>query len=361
MGQPALLAQSLRRVFGDRTAVDGVSVRIEPGQIVSILGPNGAGKTTTVRMCSTLLTPTSGSISVAGVDALAQPRQARRMTGLVLGGDSGFYSRATARKNLLFFADVAGVRGSARRASVEAALESVSLTDRADDKVRDYSRGMKQRLHIARALLGQPQLLLLDEPTNGLDPHVASDIRQLVRTLAESGVGILLTSHYLAEVQQLAHHIQVIVQGKEIAQGTAGDIAAASGLTWVTSLSTEGQPESLVDALGGWAGKLDISQQAGVWQVRIPWKGQARSDLIEAWLSQQGLGIPVDLVTRPATLEENYLALVDGLRQVDAQAVPDVPGVPAAGLAASAGLAAPAIPVAEPEPGSGISDSGRPA
>lgn len=310
MSQPILLAQGLRREFGERVAVDDVSVRIDPGQIVCVLGPNGAGKTTTVRMCATLLTPTAGSVLVDGVDAVADPRAARRRTGLVLGGDAGFYSRASARKNLLFFADVAGVAGAERHLRVEHALEAVSLTDRADDPVRAYSRGMRQRLHIARALLGQPSLLLLDEPTSGLDPQVAAETRSLVRALADSGTGILLTSHHMAEVEQLADRVHVIAEGREIAQGSVGEISSVSGVAWVTTFTTELPPAELAPTLDGVAGPLDVTDQAGRWQVRVSWRAAAREDLVERWCLAAGSAVPVDLVTRPATLEESYLALV---------------------------------------------------
>jgi len=252
-----LLAESLRREFGDkndrRIAVDNVTVKIKPGEIIGLLGPNGAGKTTTVRMCATLLTPTAGRIVVDGIDAVKYPQKARKRIGLVLGGESGFYNRASARKNLLFFADVAGVKGNVRRNRVEAALHAVTLTDRGDDRVRDYSRGMKQRLHIARALLGNPSLLLLDEPTNGLDPQIAAEIRALIKTLAANGTGILLTSHQLSEVEQLANRIQVIAKGREIANGSVADIVAMSGLqpdTTVTHrVSLEESYLAIVNAL----------------------------------------------------------------------------------------------------------------
>jgi ABC-2 type transport system ATP-binding protein len=256
-----LFAENLRREFGDkndrRIAVDNVSVQIKPGEIIGLLGPNGAGKTTTVRMCATLLTPTQGRVIVDGIDAVKHPQQARKRIGLVLGGNTGFYARASARKNLLFFADVAGVRGSARRERVEAALDAVALTDRADDRVRDYSRGMTQRLHIARALLGKPSLLLLDEPTNGLDPQIAAEIRALIKRLADDGTGILLTSHMLSEVEQLANHIQVIAKGREIANGSVADIVAMSGLkpdTQVTyRVSLEGSYLAIVNNLDAMA------------------------------------------------------------------------------------------------------------
>lgn len=312
--EPILRAEQLRRVFtrkgeDDRVAVDDVSVTIHPGEIVCILGPNGAGKTTTVRMCGTLLSPTSGRVFVDGIDAIANPREARRRTGLVLGGDTGFYSRATARKNLLFFADVARVRGAARRSRVNAVLAAVDLSDRADEPVRNMSRGMKQRLHIARALLSEPRLLLLDEPTNGLDPQIATETRSLVRSLAEQGTGILLTSHYMAEVEQLADVVQVIAQGREIAKGTVPQIAAAAGFPQVTTFSTTRATDELADLLGDAAGPIDVADSGGRWQVRIPWRDQPRDDLVRAWLGE----LPADFFTRPATLEESYLALVESV------------------------------------------------
>ncbi|RMI09685.1 ABC transporter ATP-binding protein [Cellulomonas triticagri] len=310
MTRPALHARGLRRAFGDRIAVDDVSVRIDPGEIVCVLGPNGAGKTTTVRMCATLLTPTAGSVEVDGVDAVADPRAARRRTGLVLGGDAGFYSRASARKNLLFFADVAGVPRSERHGRVTSALEAVSLLDRADDPVRAYSRGMRQRLHLARGLLGRPRLLLLDEPTSGLDPQVAAETRTLVRALADSGAGVLLTSHHMAEVEQLADRIHVVVGGREVAHGSVAEISSASGVGSVTTFTTALGATTLAAAVDGLAGPLDVTDEAGRWRVRIPWRGAAREDLVRQWCLAAGGGVPVDLVTRPATLEESYLALV---------------------------------------------------
>lgn len=296
-------------------------MQIQAGEIVGLLGPNGAGKTTTVRMCATLLTPTEGSITVDGIDAIKHPRAARRRTGLVLGGNSGFYNRASARRNLLFFADVAGVSSRERHQRVAEALDIVQLTDRRDDKVQEFSTGMWQRLHIARALLNKPSLLLLDEPTNGLDPQIAQETRSLVKQLADAGTGILLTSHHLAEVEQLANRIQVIAQGREIANGSVADIATESGVAWVTTFSTELPPAALSDLLGDLAGPLEVTEQGGRYQVRVPWRLLAsdrtanatvlqQAHLIEQWCAASDVAMPVDLVTRRATLEESYLALV---------------------------------------------------
>lgn len=227
-------AAQLSRVFGKGenafTAVDRVSLRVSSGEIHALLGPNGAGKTTTVQMCSTLLTPTGGSLTVNGIDAIADPQRARRHVGLALGGENGFYPRASARDNLLFFADVAGVSGRTRRHEVEHALARVELTDAATRPVQEFSRGMKQRLHIARALLGSPALLLLDEPTNGLDPDIALTVRALIRSLANEGTAILLTSHLLGEIEDLAHTITVLGAGSVAVSGNLEDVAAHAGI-----------------------------------------------------------------------------------------------------------------------------------
>ena len=201
-------AAQLSRIFGTGerafTAVDRVSLRISSGEIHALLGPNGAGKTTTVQMCSTLLTPTSGALTVNGIDAIAHPQRARRHVGLALGGDSGFYPRASARDNLLFFADVAGVSGRSRRREVDHALARVELTDAAARPFQEFSRGMKQRLHIARALLGSPALLLLDEPTNDLDVETLGSLENAL--LAFPGCAVVVT-HDRWFLDRVATHI----------------------------------------------------------------------------------------------------------------------------------------------------------
>ena len=293
-------------------AVADVSFAIGPGSILCLLGPNGAGKTTTVRMCATLLAPTAGSVTIDGVDAVRRPREARRHVGLVLGGDRGFYLRAGARDNLLLFAEVAGVGRARRRHRVDEVLDVVGLSERADDPVQTFSRGMRQRLHLARALLHEPTLLLLDEPTSGLDPEIAAQVRQLVTVLAARGTGILLTSHYMSEVEQLADHIIVLCEGHVVARGSRTDIAQASGVTSVTSFSTTAPVESLAEHLRrrNHQGSVEVSARHGRNDVRVPWRGSPDEQAVIGWLAKVGERRPEDLVTRSATLEESYLALV---------------------------------------------------
>lgn len=322
-------AAQLRRVFGTGerafTAVDRVSLRISSGEIHALLGPNGAGKTTTVQMCSTLLTPTSGTLTVNGIDAIAHPQRARRHVGLALGGDNGFYPRASARDNLLFFADVAGVSGRNRRREVEHALARVELTDAATRSVQEFSRGMKQRLHIARALLGSPSLLLLDEPTNGLDPDSALTVRALIRSLAEDGAAVLLTSHLLGEIEDLAHTITVLGAGSVAVSGSLEDVAAHAGIAATTVVQVDPTATEGIDTLRGLLGNratVLFAPRGSGWELTLYWHGDRATfepgeahRLLAEELAASNIGARTEPYTRPATLEEAYLAMAEGLKR----------------------------------------------
>lgn len=321
MTEAVLEAEHLARTFdrGRFQAVADVSLRVGAGQVHALLGPNGAGKTTTVRMCATLLLPTSGSVRVDGVDAVAHPRRARRRLGLVLGGDLGFYPRASARQNLLFFADLQGVARGDRASAVDGALEQVGLSDAADRRASALSRGMRQRLHLARALLGRPRLLLLDEPTNGLDPDISLQVRQTVAEVAASGVGVLLTSHTMPEIEELADTISVIGAGRIEVRGTVADVARHAGVLAVTTLTLPGRAAGLDEELRGVLGRGVVVTQrpsSSNWALTVSWPvdgGQQAVDAgrraLSALLERHGLGEPDDLLTRPASLEQAYLAL----------------------------------------------------
>ena len=327
-------AAQLCRTFGKGehafTAVDNVSFSISSGEIHALLGPNGAGKTTVVQMCATLLTPTSGTVRIDGVDALAHPQRARESLGLALGGDTGFYPRASARDNLLFFADLAGVSARKRRTQVASALERVDLADVAAKKVQEFSRGMKQRLHIARALLGEPKLLLLDEPTNGLDPDISLTIRQLIRSLADDGTAILLTSHLLGEIEELAHRVTVIGAGRVAVSGTVADITAHAGISATTVGRVGANAGAVLQELArslGDAGTLLLSPRGSEWEITVYWNERSVSEkprsfstehaeaLLTRILAEREVQMLTPLYTRPATLEEAYLAMAEGLKR----------------------------------------------
>ncbi|ROQ38605.1 ABC-2 type transport system ATP-binding protein [Frondihabitans sp. PhB188] len=312
MSEPMLVLSDVTRDFGRgparRRAVDGVSLQIGPGEVLGVLGPNGAGKTTTIKMAATLLEPGSGGVQVAGVDAVRRPREARRSIGLVLGGDRGFYLRATATDNLRFFADLSGA-ASPRDSRVAAVLERVGLGDRGSSRVETFSRGMRQRLHVARALLADPPLILLDEPSIGLDPEGAQELRQLVRELRSEGRGILLTTHYLDEADQLADRLVVIVGGRAVVTGSSADIAAHAGISTVTGFMVESasDPADLV------ASDPDVAttfSARGLWSLDVLWGARGYREEIAADLRSRL--VVVSEHTRGATLEESYLALLRG-------------------------------------------------
>lgn len=200
-------AAKLTRRFGDRLAVEALTLRVNAGEILGFLGPNGAGKTTTIRMLAGIIAPTSGHAMVAGIRPDREPERLHEVIGL-LPEAPGFYERLSARRNLRYFAGFyPAIDGDAQ---VEKYLSLLGLWDRRDDRVAAFSKGMKQRLALARALLHEPKVLFLDEPTAGLDPEVASELRTLIQDLSGEGRTIFLCTHNLTEAEQLCDRIAVV-------------------------------------------------------------------------------------------------------------------------------------------------------
>ena len=211
----AIQVNNLTRDYKDLRAVDHISFEVEPGEIFGFLGPNGAGKTTTIKMLTGQLRPTEGSAKVAGWDIVEDRDQFKPCIGVVFEHQN-IYERLSARDNLIFAARLYGVD----KKRIDQVLEQVGLMERAKERAKKYSHGMKQRLLIARALLHEPEIIFLDEPTKGLDPGVARAIRNIVSDLAENGVTIFLTTHYMEEADQLSHRVAILDQGKIVALGT---------------------------------------------------------------------------------------------------------------------------------------------
>lgn len=209
-------------------ALDDVSFNIKSGEIVALLGPNGAGKTTIVSIIGGYLLPTSGSVIVDGQDIIKS--RSRDNIGVSFGGDLGFYGRATAKQNLSFFADLAKIPYRKQKKEIERVLDLVNLTSDMNNKVQFFSKGMKQRMHIARALLGDPKLILLDEPTDGLDVEIATNIRKVIKDLAQTNTSILLTSHMMSEVEALSNQIILLGAGKIYTKGTVEEIIEMSNV-----------------------------------------------------------------------------------------------------------------------------------
>lgn len=222
----AIVTRNLTKKFGDLIAVNGISFSVNAGEIFGFLGPNGAGKTTTIKLLTGQLLPTSGEASVAGFDIQLDREKIKPRIGVIFEFQN-LYERISARDNLNFMRQLYGVD----RSRVDQVLEMVGLKDRANEKLKHYSNGMKQRLLIARALLHNPEILFMDEPTLGLDPVFAREIRQIIAQLAKDGKTIFLTTHYMQEADRLCDRVAIINHGNIIAIDSPSQLKAISGLT----------------------------------------------------------------------------------------------------------------------------------
>jgi ABC-2 type transport system ATP-binding protein len=220
--------REIRKRFRDVQALDGVSLDVEPGEVVALLGPNGAGKSTLIRILGTTVIPDSGSVTVAGHDVVRDSVAARRSLGLMIGDERSHYWRISAKRNLAFFAAMVGIPRREAAARAARLLDAVGLTDAADRPVLGYSSGMRARLSLARAMLADPPLLLLDEPTRNLDPLAGTRFRESASRLAgERGDGILFATHDLHEAVAISTRILVLSAGRIVLEEQARDLDAA--------------------------------------------------------------------------------------------------------------------------------------
>ncbi len=218
-----LATQGLTKRYGALTAVDGLSLRVGAGELFGFLGPNGAGKTTTIKMLVGLLRPSSGSASVAGFDVWRQPEQAKARVGYV-PDTAILYDKLSGREYLEFSADLYHVDRAARRRRIDALLQLFDLRDRADDFLSGYSRGMRQKVSLAAALLHDPDVLFLDEPTVGLDPQSARQMKDILRDICREGKTVFLSTHILEIAERMCTHLGIINQGKLVAVGTLDEL-----------------------------------------------------------------------------------------------------------------------------------------
>jgi ABC-2 type transport system ATP-binding protein len=247
--------------YGDHLAVDNLSFDARPGEVLGLLGPNGAGKTTTVRVLNGLLSPASGEVSVLGLDPFAQGSRLRSQTG-VLTETPALYERLTARQNLTFFGTLAGMDDDALRRRIAELLDFFELSERADQRITTYSKGMKQRLALVRALLHRPQVLFLDEPTSGLDPEASQMVHELVESICqENGQTVLLCTHNLHEAERLCDRLVILDRGRLLAFGSLDELRRQllPGLWVAVELLRPLPPSS----------KLQIAALPGVVQVKM--------------------------------------------------------------------------------------------
>jgi ABC-2 type transport system ATP-binding protein len=293
-------ARGLVKRYKEVTAVDGVDLTVHPGQVYGYLGPNGAGKTTSLRMLLGLIRPTEGSVELFGRDPIVDG--ARALDGVAgFVEEPRFYPYLSGRKNLEL---LAAFDGGHARTRIDEVLETVELAGRAGDRVGGYSHGMRQRLGIAAALLRAPRLLLLDEPTTGLDPGGMRDMRALVRSLAGQGITIMLSSHLLAEVEELCDHVAILRSGRVVFEGALADLRRSAASVYALRTTDDRAAERVCREADG---IFDVRVEDG--QLRFSGADEAVADLSIA-LGRAGIGITT-LMPVHASLEELFFQLTE--------------------------------------------------
>jgi len=303
---------AVRRRTKEIVAVEDVSFSVPAGEVFGLLGPNGAGKTTTVKVLTTLLVPTSGTVRVLGRDVVREAEAVRPRIGFVFGGERGLYTRLSAVDNLRYFASLYHLDPAAARKRIPELLELVGLDGRGQEKVEGYSRGMKQRVHLARMLLHEPEILFLDEPTMGLDPVGAREIRQVIRDLQFIRTTILLTTHYMYEADALCKRIAVINQGRIVALDTPDGLKRFVQDLAVIEVEVFGvSPEQLATLRAQpWVDTLAVQphDQRQVLQIHTPRAAESVSKVVSCL---EGVAV-VRVSVREPTLEDAYVRLVEG-------------------------------------------------
>jgi ABC-2 type transport system ATP-binding protein len=314
-------ALGLRRTYNTTTgvirrrklaveAVRGVDFAVEDGELFGLLGPNGAGKTTTIKMLITLLLPTAGTARVLGYDVVEDAREVRKRIGYVFGGDRGLYERLPGIDNLKYFAELYGVPPREQKRRIAELLELVGLTGREKERVEGYSRGMRQRLHIARGLLHDPRVVFLDEPTIGVDPVGARELRQTIAALVESGKTVLLTTHYMFEADALCDRIAVIARGEIVAEGTPLDLKNRVRDGKVVEIEVYGVADAAVQSMRAVAGVRAVTVEEREQAQLLVVQTESDVELTHTLMGHLN-GANVGRVSaREPTLEDAYVALV---------------------------------------------------
>ncbi len=314
VGPAAVTVRGLVKAYGRVRAVDQLDLDVPRGGIFGLIGPNGAGKTTTMLAVVTLLVPDSGTVEVFGADPRHDPGAVRRQVGY-MPDFFGLYDGLTCREYLDFFASAYDLTGAERRAQVDDLLELVELSHKADTDTSGLSRGMQQRLSLARALVHDPELLVLDEPASGLDPRARVELREIMRQLTRLGHTILVSSHILAELEEICDRVGIIEAGRVLAAGTTDElrqsVAAATSVT-VRVLGGEPARERAVAVASG-AGAVQAASGGGTLRFEVPGGEDAAAALL-ASLVQAGVRV-VDFREEAGGLERLFLTLTRGVQR----------------------------------------------
>jgi len=310
MPGPAVAVEEVTRVFEPRrkrdarvVALDRVSLEIPQGEIHGLLGPNGAGKTTLVKILSTVLVPTSGRARVLGHDVVEEAREVRPIIGIVFGGERGLYWRLTGRQNLEYWGALYRLSGGETRRRAQQLLERVGLLDKADERVEQYSRGMKQRLHLARGLVGDAKVLFLDEPTTGMDPLAAREFRNLIGELKGEGRTILLATHDMVEAENVCNRVTLIDRGTILATESPRSLGRV--ISRFQRIDVEGADQELLTRLRTLPGVQAISETDGSARIEVAEEGATGAVLkllVDAGVTSVKTSLP--------SLEEVYVHLI---------------------------------------------------
>jgi len=302
----------IKRSIKEVVAVEDISFDIKSGELFGLLGPNGAGKTTTVKMLATLLIPTNGTASILGYDVVKDAHEVRKHIGFIFGGERGLYWRLSGIDNLRYFASLYGVEPEVSKKRIPFLLDLVGLEGRGNERVEGYSRGMKQRLHVARTLLHDPEVLFLDEPTIGLDPVGARDFRQVIRNLQSESKTILLTTHYMFEADSLCQRVAVIDKGVIVALDSPSELKKHVSDLSVIEIETFGTSREIVDRLRALsfvdALHVQENEQRQMLLVQTARGAEAVPDVMNT-LNGTRVG---RVIVREPTLEDAYVRLVGG-------------------------------------------------
>ena len=308
-GVQAVEVQEIHRIYTPRKrepviALDGVSLTIPVGEVHGLLGPNGAGKTTLVKILSTVLLPSDGRAFVCGHDVVSETKAVRPLIGIVFGGERGLYTRLSARKNLEYWGALYRLSGPEIRERSAALLERVGLTERADQRVEEFSRGMKQRLHLARGLMGDARVLFLDEPTTGMDPLAAREFRTLIGELKGEGRTILLTTHDMVEAETVCDRVTLIDRGRILATETPRSLGSL--ISRFQRIDVEDAPPEIVEEVERMPGVSSVSTQPDG-SVRIEVNEEGATRVVLQTLVDGGV---TSVKTSLPSLEEVYVQMI---------------------------------------------------
>jgi ABC-2 type transport system ATP-binding protein len=306
-----LWTTELTKTFANTAAVSGLDLSVRRGSITGIVGPNGAGKTTTFLMLATLLEPTDGIISVCGFDPVSDPLEVRRRIGY-MPDFFGIYDDLRVHEYLDFFASAYGVKADRRPRLTTDLLELVDLTGKRDAMVDSLSRGMKQRLGLARALVHDPELLILDEPASGLDPRARVELRALLLELKSMGKTILISSHILSELEEVCSDITILEAGKLVAQGSPGEIASGLAVARRLRIRSAGDTmPQLREALEAYPGTAALEEREGTLEVELG-GGEDEAAALLAKLVTAGIPV-VEFSELETGLEEIFMRVTKGI------------------------------------------------